>query len=1137
MRAVRALAVLLFLSGCSDEEPARRKPQSFGTEIYALVCDRVGAQAFREDLSGESFRQLCHADSNGGFASKVNVAALPPITGPLQDVKGGTVSVEEQEERRAKRVARVEALAARRDDLIPAFDALVPDESIAVRCPKDGKRALGDELTEVLGRMSELYLDERLPEFTRALGAFFGDVEHDDETLKALVRLDARDGYRPAKLDITNSLLAYPRILPFGGAALRAVPRPAIENLLTQLSKAETDVALPRALLLDPVFEAKTAIPVVRRDPRGVAAVALRDGKVPAPFVDADADGLPDVDDQGHFVGAKIPAPFGSKTAGRDALGRALGADGKPLYVYLDAGTTPLASVLRGVRRSLVPNPKGEVDPALFGITATMPAFFGDPAADLAHAAGVLADDPAVDEMLAAFGKLAREEPALVTRVLRSLSAGLAATDAIPAAKISAKATLGDDLIDFLGEVSETPDLLEDLIAAFSDTDASKLGAALADLAEHRDVLTYARDPSNKEAYGTLNGPLSNLTTGKLADAAKPLVTDVDRAKPDTGENQSELQRLFQVLHDVRGLAICNKADAVVHLQLRWPPESPIGVSIDYPSKRGNILTAIANDAAVKAACTFVGAPSPPDHAAACGLLRIRDVGSTMMTLAAGTKEPLFEIRDPCLAKIAEHPALALVGSKIVDPVLDASSGIRGLSPVIPALRDATEPNFGALARMLAFDGSDGQYPKTDRFLSDLFDPLPTTQCPAEPFTDSDGATVQLRSCRKSEDTLRARDGNALFPAVATGLLSGPLQPLAQALLRHQATDLFVRFADVLHQHWGSEAPPQAGGLPARQSSEVPPQAGRLPAGQLTAGSGYEPALAAWLRSDALPALAALSKKTEPRVVAGLVRALAQPSHWTNLRARGGQSFVLRRDGTRARDLTPLRLVWSAFGKADARLDKLPDAQARRDDASRGLRAVLEILTDPELLAHAADVLRAHKGERWLAIDGPLPKAVVDVLDPIRGDARGRLEAARLLAYLVDSKRLQTSATALVEALDLLPLSPAASKALMSARPVAGAAAGVMAGFDDASCTDSIDPNNALSVVLRKLATPLPNGKTPLDVLLSAVSGVNRVDPSRTGDLAPADMANIAGETREFLLDPKSGLERIYEVMRRVAQP
>lgn len=81
----------------------------------------------------------------------------------------------------------------------------------------------------------------------------------------------------------------------------------------------------------DPTFGGGTSQYIVQRDPRGYVSVPLVNGKVPAPFVDANGDGLPDVDGTGQFVtsnGMAAPSPFFAVNApvapARDAFSRAL---------------------------------------------------------------------------------------------------------------------------------------------------------------------------------------------------------------------------------------------------------------------------------------------------------------------------------------------------------------------------------------------------------------------------------------------------------------------------------------------------------------------------------------------------------------------------------------------------------------------------------------------------------------------------------------------------------------------------------------------------------------------------------------------------------------------------------------------
>src|SRR5258707_8659506 len=172
------LSVTLVALGCSaDFDTTRQTPPrgSLGRELFAVVCDRVGAQALREDVTGDSFRPVCHADpANGKYASKVDVDQLPRLYDGAMTPQGERISLAQQEHNRVHRIARIEALGRRREDLIQALDAAIPDIRIPIHplpagqesCDprEDGSAGAHDvglhkELAATLGRMIDLYDD------------------------------------------------------------------------------------------------------------------------------------------------------------------------------------------------------------------------------------------------------------------------------------------------------------------------------------------------------------------------------------------------------------------------------------------------------------------------------------------------------------------------------------------------------------------------------------------------------------------------------------------------------------------------------------------------------------------------------------------------------------------------------------------------------------------------------------------------------------------------------------------------------------------------------------------------------------------------------------------------------------------
>lgn len=218
-------------AGCGgDFDKSRTTPPrgTLGRELFTLICDRVGAQALREDVSGASFHAVCHADKEGNFADKVDEGKLLPLDEDAVDVEGKPVSMDQQRKNRDHRIARIEALARRRNELVGAFDAAFtgevvgikdidnPDpskscEPLATRSEAEVQKALG----EMLGRLTDLYNDDTIPHTTRALTRLMQRVETSPDAQSALARFDGRRGYRPTDvaMGVSRPALAYPRIV------------------------------------------------------------------------------------------------------------------------------------------------------------------------------------------------------------------------------------------------------------------------------------------------------------------------------------------------------------------------------------------------------------------------------------------------------------------------------------------------------------------------------------------------------------------------------------------------------------------------------------------------------------------------------------------------------------------------------------------------------------------------------------------------------------------------------------------------------------------------------------------------------------------------------------------------------------
>jgi hypothetical protein len=406
--------------------------------LFIALCDRVAAQALPEDVTGASWHAVCHPDSTGAFATSVDTSRLVPLDSSALDTKGTPVPLAKQETERAYRVARIEALARDRTELIAAFDGAFPDVPIplknlaspdpAASCDVGETGQLPPELAQVLGRMVSVENDGTMPFFTEALARMMSGVESGTAVDDALARLDARQGYRPLSVDLgaARPILAYPQLValvrsvvalvadrkPIAGKAaaqmqqLLAVGREGLRTAApaaplaplaatadpkvpgrSWLSRPRSTLEILQRVLLDgdPSFDVGLSPPpyVVARDRRGYAAVPLVGGAVPPPFVDQDGDDLPDIDPLGRFVGAggqPIASPFFSPDAAdgvRDSAGRAVGTATPFLYQYVDVGQTFLAKFEDDLRPLLDPDPAHGRE-AVMGLAAGAYVLFGD---------------------------------------------------------------------------------------------------------------------------------------------------------------------------------------------------------------------------------------------------------------------------------------------------------------------------------------------------------------------------------------------------------------------------------------------------------------------------------------------------------------------------------------------------------------------------------------------------------------------------------------------------------------------------------------------------------------------------------------------------------------------------------------
>ncbi|MBI4956296.1 MAG: hypothetical protein HY908_30040 [Myxococcales bacterium] len=392
LRGIALGGLVVGMSASCEEFDATRRAlpkNTLGDDIYGAICDRLGASSFSEDLTGSSYRAICHYDENGAYGSVVDLGYLPA---PPDAVAGLA---------RSRSIAKLELMAKLRPDIVKALNAAFPDIVVPDATQPGQMIRLHDALLDFTQRLTLLYEDNPyvpggeavMPAQTRALGRLFEALSGSEPARQALSRINARRGYRPFQvaLGAIRSMLSYPGLRAFTRASMQVLGPagtavPQLQQFLTTV-KAELLTAIPNVAPLGPyLVEPATVQPNRPRSPIEVTAailldrddayaspsappryVAVRDrrgfvvplgsspgvpGTLPAPFVDLDNDGFADVDGFGRFVDAAaqplaIDPPFYlpgiTMAGGIDPFQRLA----EPTYEYVDTTRTLLGALTR----------------------------------------------------------------------------------------------------------------------------------------------------------------------------------------------------------------------------------------------------------------------------------------------------------------------------------------------------------------------------------------------------------------------------------------------------------------------------------------------------------------------------------------------------------------------------------------------------------------------------------------------------------------------------------------------------------------------------------------------------------------------------------------------------------------------
>jgi hypothetical protein len=1044
-----------------DERPFERH-STLGQEVFGVLCDRVGASVLAEDIEGRSYHALCHPDHNGKYANAVDAFQLPPVSGSAAVVRNLAI-------------AKLERMANRRQDIIRAMDVIAPDIEIDDPYPpkgSTGKRRvrLHKALAELLQRLNPLYDSNPLeavggtpeplfPATTQALARVFASLADNRDAQEALAYMGGRKGYRPAAaaLGAIQPVLSYPhlralsqqsvRMLSPGGPARKQFTqllnvvheemrssKPSLPLGVLQIDDPE-GIAQPNRprdnlevlqhvlLATSPRFGTESSQPglLVMRDYRGFALVTGNTpgvlGSVPAPFADANGDGLADVDAFGRFIGLQgtpvaVDAPFlvpgEPRIRPADPYGRAVLDDGAPAYQYIDTTQTLFSSLMRDMSALLDPDQVNERETMMYALAGAT-VLFGDrvpsmtytygegknartieytgfdpdtsPIVDLVHAFGQVLADPQSDDFLAQMIDLFENHENLMARVVGMALDLKRIADEHPEAGLPRESFFWDHLASVLGKISSAglddsdPDavgLLEDVLLSLTNDDTLALSDVYAKFMTYRDVLNYNRH--------NINGPAWNYTTNTL----NPPKTPVNRALPATGDNMSMFHRSMQIVFDSTRTTSCNKAGAKVYLDAEVIKK--FSMNLVYP-----------DDGVFSVLCPSTK-KDPVDW---CDIFQIDDLTQFYLQsiVEDDPKLPASENKGKARLIIKDACLSSLDWATDMDDAFERSSGIEGMS---------TRPTHQALNRLVFFgaDASNLSMPdldpmrhdegllnqKLNQFIWGLQEPMGTPLC----AKNSAGVNV----CTTAETTLRARNPGALFLWEQFGFAEAN-RPVLRAFYQHDREDLFAEMIDVMYFHMpASDHGPECSktGSWNRDSSSFNPR--------YCAESGvvtYEPLIVEQLGMDLLPTVHTLletvaAQKIDSKryrkalgrggiqrrgteVMAAMTRLLFDPdlAAKRKITYRSGTRSTVWNDGqTKMSQTTPFAMLAEAFNRIDDRFALAKDYEPTdRENRQAQWKKARSQLVDRFLAVEG-------KGSQARFVNPAIPKAIVMVLRTLR---------------------------------------------------------------------------------------------------------------------------------------------------------
>lgn len=997
LRAFGLISAAWAAASCNTPiDTARQAPPkaTLGDDVFGVFCDRVGASAITEDLTGASYQALCHYDASGAYGEAIDESLLPKPQGDTAIAA------------RKLALAKITAMHRHRSELIRAINTAFPDVEIDDGANPGQKVRLHDAFLTFGQDVTPLYEsnpyasgdkpEPLLPSSTRAIARMLDSLTKSPEARSALAKIWGRQGYRPSQvnLGVLRPALAYPGLRAFAKSSLGALapdkaPSPELQQLFRvgkqellhfkadrdklpplkvdpkthEPNRPRTAIELASAVFLsqNDLFAkdaSAPAFPVALRDRRGFVVT-----KPGGPFADRDSDGFPDVDASGRFLDGSgkpldVAPPF--------RIPGVAEGDNKGLYAYIDTARTAigaasrhLAPLVDATKVGSGPDAwKGEHETLMYALAGAGLLLGDREPAVYDYATGTRKNDGASCPSCVSYQRFQSEQSPL------------------PDLAHAAGQILADEESDAL--LGALIDLLEN----HEDQIARVLGDALAirEIAQKHDALAaQGKEPLASIPYET---PIWDESAALISDITKKpgLLAQLVQAlaQPVVVSTQGGARHMGDTLAarlEFRDQYTYNPADlngkplnVTVGQNAVDEPRTPIDYNKPRVGDNRSMLQRafqLIHDADGGPACNKQDArvkvkvgkanltwPIPPASGyTKCELFRFENLATFYLDSLLPSSHPKrskLVLQDGTLNTLMDF-----LGNFVSpDEVFSASSGIteltthpspRGLNRLV--FFGATSNVFKGMPDIDPFIGAGMKNEQTNIFVSNLLEPVSAAYCPPDP-----GDANKAPQCPTKDGTLRVADANGIFSLEKLGFYEY-LQPVVTAFAdapcdtsKGETPDcgerLFVRAIETFYKHWsGKEHGPECDKSdPKRYCSE---------AGVYT----YEPIAAEAFRGDIVPALHAFAVDalkitttisrgpnagkvlTAAEVLEKLTRILFSVDYAASkhIADRSGSSVTQWVDGTAQPQATIFNLLADGLHKMDLRFDEACKGKAGAD--------------------------------------------------------------------------------------------------------------------------------------------------------------------------------------------------------------